>query len=168
MSDEPIYLNPPKGGWPKGEGPPTLAALKAVASGRLVAEVKPAVGTRFAGLQRGSVRQRGKMNRTEQRWADQLDADLAAGLIADWKFETLRLRITLPGEGVKSKWFTPDFVIVELDGVERLDEVKGTGPDDAASILRLHVAAETYPWKKFRLVKRLRAEQGGGWKVTEL
>ena len=164
---EPIYLNPPKGGWPKGQGPPTLAQLSAAS---VQAPSAPAAaGTRFAGLQRGSVRQRGKMNRTEQKWADQLDADLAAGLIRDWKFETMRLRIVLPGgEGAKAKWFTPDFLVVELNGVERLDEVKGTGPDDAASILRLRIAADLYPWKKFRLVKRLRAEQGGGWKVTEL
>src|SRR5690606_20146857 len=123
---------PPKGGWPQGEGPPTLAQLRTAAD----EAPKPiaAAGTRFAGLQRGSVRQRGKMNRTEQKWADQLDADLAAGLIAGWKFEALRLRITLPGDGVKASWFTPDFVVVELDGTERIDEVKGTGPDDAASI----------------------------------
>lgn len=164
---EPIYLNPPRGGWPKGEGPPTAAALKS-AAGEAKASYPPAAGTRFAGLQRGSVRQRGKMNRTEQKWADQLDADLAAGLIKSWAFESMKLRIVLPGDGVRAKWFTPDFLVVERDGTERLDEVKGSGPDDAASILRLRVAADAYPNKKFRLVKQQKPADGGGWKVTEL
>jgi hypothetical protein len=123
---------------------------------------------RFAGLDRGAVRQRGVMNGTERKYADELETQRLAGEIASWKFEAMKLRLSSPAEGVRAIWLTIDFLVVEADGSERLDEVKGSGPDNDASIVRLKTAAELYPHKRIRLVKRQPKAAGGGWKITEL
>lgn len=145
MSEEPRYLNPPRGGW--------KAAKK--------------TGSRFAGLSRGRIAQRGEMNKTERRYADDLDARIAAGEITRYWFEPFSLRLSNPPGGQPAR-FTPDFLVLMPDGETFVDDVKGSGLDDNAAIVRAKCAAEMYPLWRFRIVKENRKKDGGGWTVKEL
>lgn len=105
-------------------------------------------------------RQPGTMNKLEAAYAVHLDTLKAAGEVADWKFESIKLRLA------DRTWYTPDFCVMEPDGSLRFDETKGFLRDDAA--VKLKVAAEQYPWFRFRLVKQRARKQGGGWDIKEI
>lgn len=124
-------------------------------------------GNRFTTLSRGLIRQRGVMNRAETKWAEELEAQKLGGVIADWWYEPLTLRLSHPDSGQPAK-LTPDFLVLMTDGTTYLDDVKGSGPDDNASMVRMKAAAELYPLWRFRIVKRQTKKQGGGWKITEV
>ena len=94
------------------------------------------------------------------------------GLIADWKFQPLTLKLA---DGVR---YTPDFVVEETDGTLTLEEVKGrcrpkradgsylkSRPhyhDDGARV-KPRVAPEIVPWFRVRVVWQLHATEGGDW-----
>ena len=99
------------------------------------------------------------MNGTEARYAAHLEVMKRAGLIADWRFERVRLKL---GEGA---WYTPDFLVVTHDGHLDLHEVKGSFFREAAKV-RIKVAASLYPWFRFLVVREKR--EGGGWSEEEV
>ncbi len=99
---------------------------------------------------KGSPKQRGRMNRTEAAYADELELRRYAGEVLWWSYESLKLRL---GKGA---WYTADFAVMLADGLLELVEVKGFQAEAAA--VRLKVAAATYP---FRFVKVTRAKGGG-------
>lgn len=146
MNEERQYLNPPRGGW-------KASATKG--------------GSRFDRLSRGRIAQRGEMNKTERRYADALDARIAAGEVARYWFEPFSLRLSNPPEGQPAR-YTPDFLVLMPDGETFVDDVKGSGLDDKASVVRAKCAAEMYPLWRFRIVKERTKKAGGGWKVSEL
>ena len=124
-------------------------------------------GNRYSrGLDRGS-RGRGQMNRTESKYAAELETRKRLGEISDCWYEAVGLRLTQPPEG-KAVIYWPDFLVVYPDGETHLVDVKGSGPDNDASIVRLKCAAERYPIWRFLLVKQRKARDGGGWHVTEV
>lgn len=132
-------------------------------------------GNRFKGLDRGNERIRGRMNATEAEYAAELETRKRLGEIADYKFEEVGLRLTTPPEG-KAVVYWPDFVVyvpvgVDEDGCvvheQHVIDVKGSGPDNDASIVRLKCAAERHPCWRFFRVKKQRKRDGGGWHVTE-
>jgi len=96
------------------------------------------------------------MNKTEAKYADDLEAMKLAGDIADWRFEPLKLRLA------DRTYYTPDFMVIFPDGAIRFDEVKGFWRDDAR--VKFKVAAEQFPWFQFMAVQALSKKQGGGWK----
>ena len=122
---------------------------------------------RFRGLSRGRIAQRGKMNRTETLRAEELQLLKLAGEIQNWWFEPMSLRLSNPPEGQPAR-YTIDFMILMNDGLTIMEDTKGSGPDNEASIVRIKCAAEQYPLWKFRLVKRKTKKQGGGWKITNV
>ncbi len=124
-------------------------------------------GSRFALLSKGLRRKRGEMNRTETEYAAMLDVLIAAEEIARYWFEPFTLRLTHPEKGQPAK-VTPDFLILAADGTTFVDDVKGTGLDDAAAIVRMKAAAELYPLWVFRIAKKRRKKDGGGFSVVEV
>lgn len=106
-----------------------------------------------------------RMNKTEARYAEQLESDKQAGLIDSYRFEPLKLRLA------DRTYYTPDFlVIVSATQHLRFVEVKGrpgSGPggweDDAR--VKIKVAAETYTEFEFFGASWLTPKNGGpGWK----
>jgi hypothetical protein len=120
---------------------------------------------RFTSLNKGLVRKRGEMNATESKYAHELEARRLVGEVADWWFEPFSLRLSAPPEG-KGCSVSPDFMVLMPSGVVFVDDVKGSGPDNDASIVRMKFAAEMFPLWRFRIVKQKKA--GGGWVITEL
>ena len=93
------------------------------------------------------------MNRTEAAYAEQLEADRLAGIVASWRYEAIKLRLA------DKTWYTPDFFVITTAGGIDMVEVKGWWRDDAR--VKIKVAAEMYPEFRFRAVSRT----GGGWKM---
>lgn len=98
----------------------------------------------------------GMMGRLEQQYvAEVLEPARSAGAIADWMFEALKLQI---GDRC---WYTPDFLVVAIDGTLELHEVKGFWRDDAR--VKVKAVAARFP---FRFVAAQRNK--GAWTVEEL
>lgn len=89
------------------------------------------------------------MNRTEAAYAHHLQCQKLAGVILDWKFEPIKLRLA------DKIYYTPDFFVLERDGTFTVAEVKGYRMDDARA--KLKIAADQFPWFRLRtcqLVKK--------------
>lgn len=142
--------------------------MTAAEASKLLKKKQPAPRThRFAGLNVGLRRTRGEMNSTEAQYANELEAKRLAGEISDWWFEPMSLRLTHPPEGQPCT-FSVDFMVLMNSGLVFMDEVKGSGIDNDASLVRLKCAAEMFPLWRFRKVKQRSKKAGGGWEVSEL
>ncbi len=125
----------------------------------------PSNGNRFSRLAKGLHRKRGERNRTETLYENNvLFASKVAGEVLDWWFEAFTVRLTHPESGQPAT-YTPDFMVLSADGTVYMDDVKGSGPDDPAAIVRIKCAAELYPLFVWRLAKQ---QKGGGFVVTRV
>ena len=79
------------------------------------------------------------MNGTERRRAIELEALKRTGQIAAWWYERLTLKLA------DDTRYTPDFLILHLDGMLELDEVKGGFIREDAHV-KIKLAAELYPF----------------------
>ena len=95
------------------------------------------------------------MNKLEQRMHERLSAMLASGAIAWFGYECLTFK--LAGDCR----FTPDFIVINLDGSIEAIETKGFFRDDAK--VKTKVAARQFPWLTFSVWK-----WGHGAWVTEV
>lgn len=95
------------------------------------------------------------MNKLEASYAQHLEARRARGEIAEWRYESTKLRLA------DGAWYTPDFRVVLPGGEVEFHETKGFMRE--AARVRLRVAAELHPFR-FLLVKRA----GGEWSVVEV
>ncbi len=93
----------------------------------------------------------GKMNKTEQRYAELLEGRRLAGEIVGWRFEAYKLRLA------DNTFFTVDFVVQLPSGEIQLHELKASTrggktliEDDA--MVKIKVAASLYPEFRFCLV----------------
>jgi hypothetical protein len=100
----------------------------------------------------------GAMNKTETAYAAHLDALKAAGAVAWWRFEGVKLRLA------DSTFYTPDFAVMLKDGSLECHEVKGFWADDARA--KIKIAAEMYPLR-FIAVKVRAKKHGGGWATED-
>lgn len=98
----------------------------------------------------------GSLNKTEEAYAAHLRLLQAAGEVAWFKFEGVKLRLA------DSTFYTPDFAVMAADGSIEMHEVKGFWADDAR--VNIKVAADLYPFK-FIAAQALPKRQGGGWRV---
>lgn len=97
-------------------------------------------------------------SKTEARYAQYLETQLLTGQIRAWWPHGITLRL---GDDNR---YTDDFVVLTLDGVIELHEVKGWMRE--ASYSKMKAAANMYRLLfRFRLVK---AVKGGGWDITEV
>lgn len=98
-----------------------------------------------------------KMNRTESRYAQQLEWQQRAGEIAWYKYEGMKLKLA------DRTYLTPDFCVVMPDGKLEFREVKaGVMEDDAA--VKLKVAAAMFP---FRFIVAW-SRDGGGFVLKDV
>lgn len=96
----------------------------------------------------------GQMNKTEAAYAAHLEQQRAAGVLAWWKFEGLKLRLA------DNTFYTPDFAVMHAVGLLEMHEVKGHWQDDARA--KIKIAADLYPFR-FIAVRARSKKDGGGW-----
>lgn len=101
----------------------------------------------------------GQMNSLERAYADELTLRQAAGLIREWRFEPLKLRLA------PATYYSPDFLVILSDDTVEIHEVKGRWEDDAR--VKIKVAATLNPWFRFVAVTK-RPKRDGGWSVEEI
>lgn len=94
------------------------------------------------------------MNNTERAYSLHLDARKAAGEVAWYAYEGLKLRLA------DKTFYTPDFFVMLADGTLEVHEVKGHWEDDAR--VKIKVAAEMFPFQFVAAKPKLKRE-GGGW-----
>lgn len=96
----------------------------------------------------------GRMNKLEATYAHLLDSAKRSHVILEWSFEAVKLRLA------DRTWYTPDFMVINADGIVEFHEVKGFWEDDAR--VKIKVAAETFPFAfKAKSCKK------GVWKTEE-
>jgi len=100
----------------------------------------------------------GAMNKTEAAYAGHLEARKAAGEVAWYLFEAVKLRLA------DNCFYTVDFAVMLTDGVLEMHEVKGFWADDAR--VKIKVAAERFPFR-FIAVRVKPKKDGGGWAVED-
>ena len=98
----------------------------------------------------------GVMNKTEQRYADRLEAMKKRGEIESYKFEMVKFKLA------KRTFYTPDFYVVLKDHIE-IHEVKGFWMDHAR--VKIKVAAEQFP--EFRWISARWKNKTIGWIFEE-
>lgn len=99
----------------------------------------------------------GEMNKTEQKMADELAIELAAGTILWWAFESITLKLA------HDTRLTPDFAILWPDGSLELRDTKGFMEEDAA--VKMRVAADKFWMFRFTIWE---PAKGGGWKAKDV
>lgn len=107
----------------------------------------------------------GVMNRTEEAYAEILEARKLAGEVIDWVFEAVTFKLA------DDTRYTADFLVYLADGSMEFVDAKGGGPIDPKSVVKIKAAAEKF-WQ-FRFVieqKRNKTDAlkaGAEWKRTE-
>jgi hypothetical protein len=104
----------------------------------------------------------GVMNKTESEYADILEHRRREGLILAWRFERKAFKL---GENRCS--YCPDFEVIRADGSKEYIDVKGSGPIDDKSIVKIKVAADAWWEYDFAIVQKQTKANGGGWKRTD-
>lgn len=97
------------------------------------------------------------MNKTEAKRAMELEAMKKTGLIHDWKFEAVTVKI---GHDCR---LTLDFLIVENDGSLCFEDTKGTFTREDATI-KMRAFRTIFPYFPLRVLKL----KGGTWDITEM
>lgn len=87
-----------------------------------------------------------KMNQTEQAYANHLKMLYLGGHILKFDFEPEKLRLA------DNTYYTPDFRVVNREGMIEFHEVKGFWRDDAR--VKIKVAAEMHPYKFVGIIKK--------------
>ena len=108
-------------------------------------------GNRFTGLSKGRTAKRGMMNKTETRYAADLEIMKANGTIINYWFEPFSLRLSHAASGQPAR-YTPDFLLLYPDGRTVVVDVKG-GMVDNAAIVRAKCAAELFSLWEFWIVQ---------------
>lgn len=110
----------------------------------------------------------GKMNKTEQAYAEVLEQRKHLGEILDWEFEPFVLKLC-PGVS-----YTPDFLVQMPDLTAEIHEVKACRKGGAYLMeddawVKFKMADSIFSWL-FRFVRagRLAKADGGGWKIEYL
>ena len=84
------------------------------------------------------------MNKTERRYADQLEIMKCSGDIIDWKFEPLKFKIA------DKTYYTIDFMVIHRGHIEFV-EIKGFLRDDAA--VKFKAVAAMFPWFEWSMIR---------------
>lgn len=87
--------------------------------------LNPSPSARVRGRGRMVRHEVGRMNKLETAYAGLLAAEQAAGRVVRFQFEALKLRLA------DSTFYSPDFLVLLVDGSIELHEVKGHWEDDA-------------------------------------
>ncbi|MBF6987233.1 hypothetical protein [Cupriavidus sp. IK-TO18] len=100
------------------------------------------------------------MNKTERAYSALLEEEKRQGLVIDWKFHPMRVRLA------DNTFYEVDFLVLHDDMRLAIHETKG-GFVTSHGQMKIKLCAEVLPY--FRMVKatKLSAKQGGGWKREE-
>lgn len=93
------------------------------------------------------------MNKTETLYAEILAALQRNGIVRQWAFEAIRLKLA------DGAYYKPDFLVWKADGSIELIETKGAFCREAA-LVRYKVARDLYPMFVWRFMKYTRKD---GW-----
>ena len=107
-------------------------------------------------------KKQGELNKTEQAYAMVLEDRKFRGEIAWYAYEGIKFRLA------DKTFFTPDFAVLQADGVMEIVEIKGSKAifmDDAK--VKLKVSAELFPFV-FKLAVPRAKRDGGGWLEEEV
>jgi hypothetical protein len=97
----------------------------------------------------------GQMNKTETAYAQHLELQKRAGIIAWCKFEGIKLRLA------DNTFLTVDFAVMASDGVLEMHEVKGGyWQDDSRA--KVKIAADMYPFRFIGAMPKPKKD-GVGW-----
>ena len=94
------------------------------------------------------------MNKWELEYSQVLDLEKRAGLIYDYAFEAVKLKLA------PHTYYLPDFLVIGAAMCIEIREVKGFMREDAN--VKLKCAAEKFPWFTFVLVRKSVKD---GWKT---
>jgi hypothetical protein len=105
------------------------------------------------------------MNQTETSYADMLQARVIDGTVLEWRFERKTFKLA------DDTRYTPDFEVILADGSKEYVDVKGSGPIDPKSLVKIKVAAEQN-WEYLfvieqKQIKKVAEATGNTWKRTE-
>lgn len=100
----------------------------------------------------------GTLNKTEIAYQNHLELLKHSGDILWYKFEGIKFRLA------DKTFYTPDFAVMNQDGLIEIHEVKGYWMDDARA--KIKIASEIYPFK-FIAIKANPKKHGGGWSIEE-
>lgn len=105
----------------------------------------------------------GHMNKTEQAYAAKLNLCQAAGEIAGYKFEPIKLRLA------DLCYYTPDFMVlsdhVEFHEVKAWNNKRNTFLFEDDARVKIKVAAEAFPEFVFIVVGR---DRSGTWRTERI
>ena len=96
------------------------------------------------------------MNKTEARYAAELDFMKREGTVVDWRFEAIKFRLA------KKCFYAPDFFVRCADGVIRFVEIKGFLRDDAA--IKFKLAREQNQWAEWYMFRYVK----GNWEPVNI
>lgn len=103
----------------------------------------------------------GEMNQTECEYAELLQSNKLAGQIEEWFFEAVTFRIA------NDCRYTPDFCVYFASGAMEFVDVKGTGPIDEKSTVKIKTCAEKFPMFRFVQAKKRTKKEGGGFRIRK-
>ena len=103
----------------------------------------------------------GVMNKTEEAYADMLQARKLAGEVIDWKFEAVTFKLA------DDCRYTPDFKVTLASGEIEFVDAKGGGPIDPKSLVKVKCAAEKFFEFRFVIEQKRSKKNGGDWNRTE-
>ena len=110
-------------------------------------------------------RPHGEMNKGERAYADHLEALKAAGKIADWRYESLTLKLAPDCR------FTADFAVMMPDGEIVLHEIKGrtrSGKPWIEEDARIKIKTGAVWWWWWRLVVVWPRADRSGWETWDV
>lgn len=99
-----------------------------------------------------------RLNRLERSFAEYLTLQQAAGQVAWWRFEAIRLRLGEADGSTRAVFYTPDFLVMRPDGALEVYETKGHWRE--AAKLRIEVAASMFPFPFFAVYADRRQSSG--------
>jgi hypothetical protein len=106
---------------------------------------------------RGRRHKPGEMNKTEAKYADELQLRKLAGEILEWWFEDMTFVLA------DRCLYTPDFAVWHIDGSLELIDTKGGGPVADDALVKIKLAAEKFHLYQWTMLKQLPKKAGGGW-----
>ena len=86
-----------------------------------------------------------------------------AGVIKDWTYESMTLKLSEAAPGKRGDYHRSDFLIWHLDGTIELAQTKGWHKNLSASLKGLRWAAQKNPWFTFT-IRRF----NNGWQTEEV
>jgi hypothetical protein len=103
----------------------------------------------------------GEMNKTEAEYAGLLELRKRAGEIVNYQFEAVTVKLAHDCR------FTADFFIEHPSGAIECVDVKGSGPIQEDSIIKIRLAAKQFPRWTFAIERKRKKKDGGGFERKE-